>query len=158
MAEANVPNPPQIELRCRLDKAMLMPLREFVCNVAHVLGFSDQQVNELEICVDEACANAIEHAYPPERVCGQSLQHDSEHLRIEILFSEDELTVRVIDFGSGADSGLNPRFQKLEEYLDPARENYRGLGLYMVHKFMDEVQVKSSPGQGTTVEMKKIRR
>ena len=56
------PNP-HFELKCRVDGSMLRPLREFVSNVARTLGFGEKQVGEIEICVDEACANAIEHAY-----------------------------------------------------------------------------------------------
>jgi anti-sigma regulatory factor (Ser/Thr protein kinase) len=46
----------------------------------------------------------------------------------------------------------------VEEYADPDREEYRGLGLYMIHKFMDRVDVQTAPGKGTTVEMTKILR
>lgn len=153
--EASETNP-RIELHCRINGSMLGPLREFVANVAQQLGFEDQQVHEIEICVDEACANTLEHAYttPFEREFPSSEQD----IRIEIQFHGDELTVRIVDQGLGSDEPIHSRIRHLEEYIAAERDNYRGLGLYLIHKFMDRVDVKTSPGKGTTVEMTKIRR
>src|ERR1043166_8618562 len=101
---------PQIELHCRVNSSMLGLLREFVCSVARHMGFSDQQVGEIEICVDEACANAVEHAYP------SSFQKEfpgADHdLRIEISYLGDELTVRITDHGRGSEETLRPRFEE----------------------------------------------
>ena len=57
--------------RERRDLALVVPgetdylhlIRDFVCAVARKMGFPDQRVGEIEIAVDEACANIIEHAY-----------------------------------------------------------------------------------------------
>lgn len=135
---------------------MLKPLREFVCAVAHTLGFTEQQVSEIEICVDEACANAIEHAYtgPYER----EFPNDQRDIFIEMTFHGDELMVRVIDHGQGGDAGVHQKIRDLAEYLDNGREKFRGLGLYLMNKYMDKVTVHTAPGKGTTVEMTKYRR
>lgn len=155
MADSSTPAPnPQIELRCTIDGTMLLPLREFVANVARQLDFSDQQVHEIEICVDEACANALEHAYttPFER------EFPGQDITIQIQFFGEELTVRITDHGKGCDEPIHSRFKHLEEYINAERDNYRGLGMYLIQKFMDRVDVRSTPGHGTTVEMTKIRR
>ncbi len=147
---------PQIELRCTIDPSMLGPLRAFVCSVARELGFTDQQVSEIEICVDEACANAMEHAY----VKGgfeREFPNATHDLCIEMQYHGDELTVRIIDHGCGTGADELARIRKIEDYLERDREQYRGLGLYLIRQFMDRVDVRSAPGQGTTVEMTKIR-
>lgn len=149
---------PQMELRCRVDSAMLGPLREFVSSVARHLDFPEEQIAQIEICVDEACANAMEHAYSK---CFEVEGKDkSAHvLIVELLFNgNQEFTIRVTDHGCGTAPGIDEKMQSLEEYLDAARDRYRGLGFHLMRKFMDRVNVKSSPGQGTTVEMTKYRR
>lgn len=147
---------PHFELKCRVDGSMLRPLREFVSNVARTLGFSEKQLGEIEICVDEACANAIEHAYP--KGFEREFPCTERDLCIELRFRDDELVVRVIDFGCGAPNEINPRLKELDEYLGADQERFRGLGLYLMHKFMDSVTVQTTPGKGTTVEMVKVRR
>ncbi len=149
---------PQMELRCRVDSAMLGALREFVSSVARHLDFPEDHVNQIEICVDEACANAMEHAYVKAfEVAGKD--KNAHMLVVELLFNGDhEFTIRVTDHGCGTTEGLDEKMVSLEEYLDATRETYRGLGFHLMRKFMDRVNVKSSPGQGTTVEMTKFRR
>lgn len=149
---------PQMELRCRVDSAMLGMLREFVSSVARHLDFPEEQIAQIEICVDEACANAMEHAYAKSfEVEGRDKQFHV--LIVELLFNGgDEFTVRVTDHGCGAQPGIDAKMQSLEEYLDASREKFRGLGFHLMRKFMDRVNVKSLPGQGTTVEMTKFRR
>ena len=147
---------PQIELSCRISTSMLSLLRDFVCCVARHMGFSDRQVGEIEICVDEACANAVEHAY--EHGETHDVDGGDRAVRIEIAFAGDELTIRICDSGSGSEEPLSPRITDLAEYADPQRPDYRGLGLYMIYRFMDRVAVRSTPGLGTVVEMTKIRK
>ena len=134
---------------------MLSPLREFICNVCRQLGFSEAQVAEIEICVDEACANAMEHAYP--KSMEREFPADEQNLQIEICFCDSELTLRVTDYGCGSEEETRKRVKELEDYIESDKERYRGLGLFMIHKFMDSVNVQSKPGQGTMVEMTKKR-
>jgi serine/threonine-protein kinase RsbW len=147
---------PQIELSCRISTSMLSLLRDFVCCAARHMGFSDRQVGEIEICVDEACANAVEHAYDG-REC-HAADGGDRAVRIEIAFAGDELTIRICDTGTGSEEPLSPRIADLAEYADPQRPDYRGLGLYMIYRFMDRVAVHSTPGRGTVVEMTKVRK
>lgn len=133
---------------------MLKPLREFACGVAQALGFTEQQVNEIEICVDEACTNAIEHAYV--KTFERDFANNEKDIYIEMTFMGNGLTVRVIDHGCGAEGGTHPRIRSLEEYIE--RDQFRGLGFYLMHKYMDRVTVHTSPGRGTTIEMTKFRK
>lgn len=144
------------ELKCCVDGSMLKPLREFVSNVARTLGYAETQVAEVEICVDEACANAMEHAYA--KSFEREFPTDARDLAIEITYTGNEMTVRVIDYGCGEEGGSHPKLRDLDEYLGEREERFRGLGMYLMHKFMDRVTVKSAPGKGTTVEMTKIRK
>jgi anti-sigma regulatory factor (Ser/Thr protein kinase) len=147
------PDHPQIELRCRVDGSMLGLLREFVCTVARYLGFGDDQVAEIEICVDEACANVLEHAYKSQT----SEPPQLPEMVVEITYTGEQMLVRVVDHGDGHQMNCATNLKSLQEYADDSRENYRGLGYLLMHKFMDRVDVQSKPGSGTTVELMKIR-
>lgn len=142
---------PQLEMRCRVDGTMLGLLREFICTVARYLAFSDDQVAEIEICVDEACANVMEHAYPDNE--GEPLPD----MAVEITYTLEQMMVRIIDYGAGDGPKYPSNLKSLTEYADSSRENYRGLGFLLMQKFMDRVDVHCEPGRGTTVELMKIR-
>ncbi len=149
---------PQMELRCRVDSAMLGPLRDFVSSVARQLDFPEAEVAQIEICVDEACANAMEHAYVKAFEI-EGRDKASHVLVVELLYNGgEEFTIRVTDHGCGTVDGIDGKMQDLEHYLDVSREQFRGLGFHLMRKFMDRVNVKSAPGEGTTVEMTKFRR
>ncbi len=131
---------------------MLGLMREFICSVARHVGFTEKHVAEIEISVDEACANAMEHAY----AAGPGPNEEGEKsLHVEIQYTGEEMVVRITDHGHGT-STMPDCIQEVEAYLDTAREQYRGLGFLLMQRFMDRVEVRSSPGCGTTVEMTKI--
>jgi len=140
---------PHMELRCQVDSSLLGLLRDFVCSVARHLGFTEQEIAEIEISVDEACANAMEHAYdcPTEDGCND--------VQVELYLSPDRMTIRISDSGTGQPDLDHP--MSMDSYLDINREKFRGLGLVLMRKFMDDVQIRATPGKGTVVEMTKLK-
>ncbi len=149
------PLKPHMEMRCRVDSTLLGLLRDFVASVARHLAFSDQQVAEIEISVDEACANAMEHAYDqtPDENTMAEMGHE---VQVELYLWPDRLTIRVSDSGTGRPDLNHP--MSMDAYLDINRIKFRGLGMVLMHKFMDEVAVHATPGQGTIVEMTKLKK
>ena len=105
----------------------------------------DPTLNELEdikTAVSEAVTNAIVHAYPDTigrvqmkgRVCAGNVL---------------ELTVR--DYGRGipdVDKARQPMFTT-------GGEERSGMGFTIMESFMDKLTVRSVPGRGTTVVMRK---
>jgi len=146
---------PQIEISCKIDSSLLGLLRDIVTAIARHLGFSEQEASEIEICVDEACANALEHAYKQSATTNTAER--AKELSIEILYRNNALQVRVSDRGQGSGQ-IQACFSNIQEYASPERSEYRGLGIYLMQRFMDEVRIHSEPGKGTTVEMIKIRK
>lgn len=141
---------PHLELRCRVDSTLLSLLRDFVCSVARHLGFTEQEIAEIEISVDEACANAMEHAY------SAGLSSENNDVQVELYLSPDRLIIRISDSGEGTpEMDLS---MSMDSYLDINREKFRGLGMVLMRKFMDEVHVHTTPGKGTVVEMTKLKR
>lgn len=107
---------------------------------------------QLEMAVDEACANTIEHSYggdcAPEEEC--------THPGVGLLFFEapDGLLVEIHDFGVGFDAEGTDLVTP-QEYL--ANQNERGLGLYIIRTFVDRMEYVRSAGQGNTMRLTKRR-
>lgn len=128
-------------VRCLSDLNALAPLRSFVSEIARRHGYTEQEINEIELSVDEACANAIEHANSSE---------GNSYITLDVFETEEELSFKISDRGTAPfnadidDSGIG-------SYATLDRDNFRGLGLLLMKKFMDYVEFSSTPEQGTVV-------
>ena len=105
----------------------------------------DPTLNELEdikTAVSEAVTNAIVHAYPS--TLGKI------QLRARIL-EGNVLEISIKDRGRGIadiDQARQPMFTT-------GGEERSGMGFTIMESFMDKIQVRSEPGKGTVVVLKK---
>lgn len=122
-------------------------IREFVTTVGKQALMSDEDITKLELAVDEACANVIEHAYG----------HDiTKEVDVRAVFDEDEVRISVIDSGRGFDPGKVD--QETVEQLVAQRKS-GGLGFRLIRSLMDDVSYEIVPGQKNELHMtKKIRK
>ena len=118
-------------------------IREFVVNVSGQAGLAESEIPKLELAVDEACANVIEHAYG----------HDvSKDVTIRVTFDERQLRVSVIDEGRGFDPTQAPE-QSLDKLVHERKSG--GLGIRLIRTLMDEVEYQIVPGQKNELHMTK---
>ena len=99
------------------------------------------EIGDVKTAVSEAVTNAIIHGYQGEP--GRSVH-------MELLLYQYALQVKVCDDGVGiadVQQAMEPEFTTGEEHL--------GLGFAFMSSFMDDVQVDSRLGCGTTVTMLK---
>lgn len=133
-----------IELSCPGDLRLLPHIRAFVRNVAFDLGFCEEDVEKIEISVDEACANAILHAY--------SSDEQDRRITINLKPVTGGLEIYVADLGCGSLNGQpHSGTRDLEEYL--SKESPSGLGVYIMGRMMDDVKFSYPPKRGTVVSM-----
>ncbi len=114
-----------------------------VTRLAQTAGFDKSSLYEIQLAVDEACANVVHHAY-----------RDSEPGEMEITcFLEDQvLTIRVRDWGSGFD----PNGVEVPDIEAPLEERtLGGLGLFIVKSIMDRVEFTFDPELGNELRMSK---
>jgi serine/threonine-protein kinase RsbW len=118
-------------------------IRNFIAGVAKKVGFDAEYSNKIELAVDEACTNVIEHAY----------QHDeSQNIDIAIKIDYNKFMVVVTDRGQSF---------KMDEIELPDMKSYLaelrvgGLGIYLMRTLMDEVDYHSKPGGKNEVTMVK---
>ena len=109
------------------DCNFLSKISEFVTEYAGKLPFNPKQIYEIDLAVDEAASNIIDHAYkgmPPGE------------MRLSLRHTELALTIILQDDGIKFDPSLVPE-PVLTGPLEERRE--RGLGVFLIHKLMDEV-------------------
>lgn len=100
------------------------------------------EVNDIKTAVSEAVTNAIVHAYPDS--IGQVV--------VKVRICPDQvLEVTVRDHGRGI-----PDVEKARQPMfTTGGEERSGMGFTIMESFMDRLVVRSTPGRGTTVVMRK---
>ena len=122
-------------------------IRQFVVRVGERAGLPEREVDELELAVDEACANVIEHAYGNDR---------SEEIAIRAVLDADAVTITIVDSGRGFDAAGVPQ-EGVGELA--ARRRKGGLGIRLIRSLMDEVHYEIEPGRKNELRMsKRLRR
>lgn len=101
-----------------------------------------EELGDLRTAVSEAVTNAIVHAYPD--TIGRVM------LRLRIP-EENTLEITVRDWGRG--------IEDVEKAMKPlyttGGEERSGMGFTIMGSFMDKLRVRSQPGKGTSVTMRK---
>lgn len=118
-------------------------VRDFVNSVGLQAGLDERAVNQLQLAVDEACANVIEHAYGND---------STKEVLLCANFDDESLEIRVEDTGKGFDPHEGPA-ESLETLI--AKRKRGGLGLKIMQKVMDEVHYDIEPGQRNMLRMVK---
>ena len=100
------------------------------------------ELGDVKTAVSEAVTNAIVHAYP------ETLGKVELKLR---LYPGNQLEILVRDWGVGipdVDQARTPLFTT-------GNQERSGMGFTIMESFMDTLRVRSTPGKGTTVTMRR---
>jgi stage II sporulation protein AB (anti-sigma F factor) len=100
------------------------------------------EVNDIKTAVSEAVTNAIVHAYPD--TLGKVV------LKLRILPGQ-ALEISVRDWGVGIEDVEQAR----TPLFTTGSDERSGMGFTIMESFMDTVKVRSKPGKGTTVIMRR---
>lgn len=119
----------------------LAKIAEFVARSATMAGLEPAAVYAVEMAVDEACTNIIEHAYGGE---GRG------EIECSCQINSDGLTVRLRDYGRPFDPDSVP---EPDIYADLEERREGGLGLFLIRKLMDEVHFEFTPDAGNILTM-----
>lgn len=101
-----------------------------------------EELGDIRTAVSEAVTNCIVHAYPDE--IGMI------HMRLRIL-SGNTLEILVKDWGRGIENVE----QAMKPLFTTGGEERSGMGFTIMDSFMDSLRVRSSPGKGTAVTMRR---
>jgi serine/threonine-protein kinase RsbW len=127
--------------RYSADFNNLDAIRNFVGEAAEQADFSPKEVYAVQLAVDEACSNIIEHAYDGIP--------DGE-IEISYQVGAGQITVVIHDHGKEFDIS---KVRKPNLSRDLGEREIGGLGVYLIHKLMDEVHFESSSKHGNTLTL-----
>ncbi len=116
--------------------------RAAVAAFAAQLDMTLTELGDVKTAVSEAVTNCIVHAYPD--------MIGTVHMRVRIV-DEETLEIQVKDKGRGIEDVDRAR----EPLFTTGGEDRSGMGFTIMESFMDDVKVRSKPGAGTTVTMRK---
>ena len=101
-----------------------------------------EELSDVKTAVSEAVTNCIIHGY----------EGKEGTIVLEAELNKQELTITIQDFGIGI-SDIGQAMEPL--YTSKPEMERSGMGFAFMEAFMDAVQVISTPGEGTTIKMKK---
>jgi serine/threonine-protein kinase RsbW len=131
----------KITVASKLDN--LAKIGTFVSDTARRLKMSNETILDVQVAVEEACTNIIEHAY--------SLKPDKP-ISVGCRLRNQEFIVRIRDFGAAfvPDSIAKPTLGK-----DVSERRPDGLGVFLMRKLMTRVKYKPDEARGNELTMVK---
>jgi anti-sigma regulatory factor (Ser/Thr protein kinase) len=103
--------------------------RDFVKRVAHRCGFNDRDVDDIALAVDEACSNVLAHgAARKPRQIDLRVHNRGDHITIVVINRGASIPAERLQSG-----GIQDRVEKRLP---------GGLGLFLIRRLMDEVQLE----------------
>ena len=121
----------------------LAGIRKFVLQAASNAGFDEKEIYAVELAVDEACSNIIEHAYGGEGRGDIECTCNDLTGGLEIILKDDG---KPFD----PDALSQPDFSVTLEEIIP-----RGAGLFLIRNMMDDVDFEFSQKDGNVLRMVK---
>jgi serine/threonine-protein kinase RsbW len=119
----------------------LKEIGDFIVDCARSVGFDDSDIYAIQLAVDEAATNIIEHAY-------RDMELGEIDIRCEAI--KDGVKIVLRDHGRAFDpkSLPEPTLNVPIEELKP-----RGLGVFLIHQMMDKVEYKFNTKNGNSLTM-----
>ena len=134
-----------VQIRVPGELRFLALIRSVITMLARTAGFPDVDVDKIELAVDEACSNVMEHAY--RKACPKPA------IELEVRWEPGRFIVDIVDQGEPFDFSnyVAPKFP--EHWMG---ENSRGAGLFLIRSCMDETQYDSQPGRTNRLRLVKL--
>ena len=125
-----------ISMNMSVNPDFVSVIRLTLSGVASRIGFSLDDIEDMKVCVSEACTNAIKHSKKDE-------------FQVKFYVYPDRLTIEGLDDGIGYD---------IDSLASPDLKNPKtsGLGIFIIKTLMDEVEIKSCDKCGTIIKMTKL--
>lgn len=101
-----------------------------------------EELADVKTAVSEAVTNAIIHGY----------ENREGKIELHCIISENVFSLKIVDYGVGIENvekAMEPLFTTKPEL------ERSGMGFAFMEAFMDDLEVISSPGNGTTIQMRK---
>ena len=130
----------KMELPSSTDYISLV--RQFVGGIAQKAGFTEIDIEKIELALDEACSNVLQHAYKFE---------SNNRYAIEISVKNAKLDIVITDQGDSFtfEEAVVP---DIEQHVSELKVG--GLGIFIMQQMMDDVKYEPS-NNGNILRMAK---
>lgn len=142
----------QIAFSIPAQLGFIPAIRTALGRISYNFGFSDKDSYEIETVIDEICNNAVMHGSAKE----------DEHITIECGFDTKVIEMKVTDSGSSefnVEEALENSKKLMEDdterKMKALMEQGGGLGLILVQKYVDKIEITTRP-DGTVVKLIKF--
>jgi serine/threonine-protein kinase RsbW len=121
----------------------LATIADFIGETGRDAGFDQDMIFHVQMAVDEACSNVIEHAYQGE---------DKGDITLTCRCNQKEWVISIYDKGRSFNPDSVPE-PDLNANLEEIKTG--GLGLYFMRQLMDEVEFTFDAKKGNELRMVK---
>lgn len=131
------------DIELRSEPRLLHSVRGLTWRYVRGAGFSEDRTDEVVLAVDEACTNAMRHAYH---------HRTDERVWLRLASNDAWLQIEVRDEGTPApEESVQPK-----ELVCPDPDDLRpgGLGVQLIYRVFDEVEFMPGASQGNRVRMR----
>ncbi|WP_219635605.1 ATP-binding protein [Nocardioides ungokensis] len=111
-------------------------VRRLAAQALRAFGVADDDIDDVQLAISEACANVIDHAA------------DTDSYEVQVELAADRCAITVVDHGGGFDDSA-----ALDE-AHPTAES--GRGLILMQALVDNLAFTNEPQAGTVVHMVKM--
>ena len=132
----------QLELTVKAKLENLAVIGNFITDAMKQFGI-EQETFPVELAVDEACTNIIQHAYSGE---------SEKSIRILFSVSGNDLVIKIRDWGKPFDPDSVPPPDRESELFE---RKLGGLGVFLIRQMMDEIRYVFYPGRYNELTMTK---
>lgn len=136
-----------IERELPSDPSILPEVRERVREWCEQRGWSEHQIGEIVLAIDEALSNVIRHGYRGR----PDAQIKLKVLALDAPAPNSGMRVEIRDFCENVDLG-----KICGRDLDDVRPG--GLGVHLIHAMMESVSYRYAEGGGVLLTMEKSKR
>jgi stage II sporulation protein AB (anti-sigma F factor) len=129
----------EIDSKSRNESFARMVVAGFVAQLDPTI----EEIADIKTAVSEAVTNAIIHGY----------DSGEGKIKVNCKICNHEVFIEIKDSGKGIED-----IEKAMEPLYTTRPEMErsGMGFSFMEAFMDDLEVESKPGEGTTIKMKKV--
>ncbi|MFH0878413.1 MAG: ATP-binding protein [Lentisphaerota bacterium] len=136
-----------LKIPCRYRELGLV--RESVVEQAARASLTEDQIAQVEMAVDEACTNIIEHSYGGESAASQI---HKTGIVIHLIQFTDRFVVDIFDHGTGFDFSTQTPISP-DDWTKSQME--RGLGLHIITSFVDDYCYERGTRDGNYLRLTK---
>jgi serine/threonine-protein kinase RsbW len=139
-----VNNSHQHSLLVNASTEKIAEVRHFVGDLAGKYGFSQDDVHDIMLAVDEAFTNVVKHAYTFD---------ENKKVTVTIETGPSEFVIRLADKGKPFDLSTYKE-PNIEERIMLRKRG--GVGVYLINKLMDRVEYRKKGGENEIMMSKKL--